>query len=83
MTGSYLTSVPSSSVEPPVRREAYTQLDLIIQKRFEFEKGVGIVTINFGNLLDSADTELFDGTDLVYRSFKPGRTFGLKFDYQF
>ena len=83
MTGSFLTSVPSSAVEPPVRREAFTQLDLVIQKRFEFEKGAGIVTINLGNLLDSADTEVFDGTDFVYREFKPGRTFGLKFDYQF
>ncbi len=83
LTGSYLTAVPLGVDEPPVRREAYNQLDLIVQKRFEFDHGVGIVTLNFGNLLDSEDTEFFDGTDLVFRSFKPGRSFGLKFDYEF
>lgn len=82
-TGSYLTSVPSSSVEPPVRREAFNQLDLVVQKRFEFDHGVGIVTLNVGNLLDEESNESFEGTDLVFRSFRPGRTYGLKFEYQF
>jgi TonB-dependent receptor len=82
-TGSYLTSVPSSSVEPPVRREAYNQIDLVVQKKFEFEQGVGIVTLNIGNLLDAEDTESFDGTNLTYRSYRPGRTYGIKFEYEF
>ncbi|MDP4624823.1 MAG: outer membrane beta-barrel protein [Akkermansiaceae bacterium] len=83
LTGSYLTAVPLGANEPPVRREAYNQLDLIIQKKIEFDHGVGIVTLSFGNLLDSTDTEVFDGTELTFRSFKPGRSFGLKFDYEF
>jgi len=83
LTGSYLTAVPLGALEPPVRREAYEQLDLVIQKRFKFQHGVGIVTLNFGNLLDSTDSQVFDGTGLVYESFKPGRSIGLKLEYQF
>lgn len=82
-TGSYLTAVPLSSIEPPVRREAYSQLDLVIQKAFEFEHGVGIVKLNCGNLLDSTDTQSFDGTGLIYSSYKPGRTYGLEVEYKF
>ena len=83
LTGSFLTGVPGSAFEPPIRREAYSQLDLIIQKQFEFKHGVGIVTLNFGNLLDSVDRQVFDGTDFVVSSFKPGRSIGLKLDYKF
>jgi TonB-dependent receptor len=82
-TGSYLTAVPLSSVEPPVRREAYSQLDLIVQKTFEFQHGVGIVKLNCGNLLDSTDTQSFDGTGLIYSSYKPGRTYGVEVEYRF
>lgn len=83
LTGSFLVSVPLGAAEPPVRRDAFNQLDLVVQRRFELGSGVGIVTLNIGNLLDSEDTSKFDGTDLVFSSFKPGRTFGLKFDYTF
>lgn len=83
LTGSFLTGVPGSTIEPPIRRDAYNQLDLIVQRKFDLGRGVGIVTFNFGNLLDSVDRELFDGTDFVVSSFKPGRSFGLKFDYKF
>jgi len=82
-TGSYLTSVPLGAAEPPVRRDDYHQLDLVIQKRFEMHHGVGIVKLNFGNLLDSTDTQTFDGTDLIYSSFRRGRTYGLEFEYRF
>ncbi|QTN31469.1 TonB-dependent receptor [Akkermansiaceae bacterium] len=83
LTGSFLTAVPLGAVEPPVRREAFNQLDLIIQKKFDIGDSVGIVTLNIANLLDETDTEVFDGTDLIFSSFKPGRSFGLKFEYQF
>lgn len=83
LTGSYLTAVPLGALEPPVRRQAYEQLDFVIQKRFELRHGVGIVTLNLGNLLDSTDSQIFDGTGLVYESFKPGRSIGLKLEYQF
>ena len=82
-TGSYLTSVPLGAAEPAVRRDDYHQLDLILQKRFELSQGVGIVKLNFGNLLDSADTQRFDGTDLIYSSYRRGRTYGLEFEYRF
>lgn len=83
LTGSYLTAVPLGAAEPPVRREAFNQLDLVVQKRFKLGQGVGIVTLNFANLLDSTDNQVFDGTELVYESFKPGRSIGLKLEYQF
>ena len=82
-TGSYLTSVPLGAAEPPVRRDDYHQLDLVLQKRFELSHGVGIVKLNFGNLLDSTDTQRFDGTDLIYSSYRRGRTYGLEFEYRF
>ncbi|RYD33437.1 MAG: TonB-dependent receptor, partial [Verrucomicrobiaceae bacterium] len=82
-TGSYLTSVPLGAAEPPVRRDDYHQLDLVLQKRFELSQGVGIVKLNFGNLLDSTDTQRFDGTDLIYSSYRRGRTYGLEFEYRF
>lgn len=83
LTGSYLTAVPLSSAEPPVRREAFSQLDLIVQKTVDFGDSVGIVKLNFANLLDPADTQVFDGTDLIYSSYRRGRSYGLEFEYRF
>lgn len=82
-TGSYLTGVPLSEVNPPIRRESYSLLDLIVQKRFDLWEGVGIVKLKFGNLLDSVDREIFDGTGLVYESYKPGRSVGLSFKFEY
>ena len=75
--------MPLSASEPPVRREAYSQLDLIVQKEVELPHGVGIVKLNFGNLLNPTDTQAFDGTGLVYSSYRRGRTYGVEFEYRF
>ncbi|MBK1884201.1 outer membrane beta-barrel protein [Luteolibacter pohnpeiensis] len=83
LTGSYLTAVPLGADEPPVRRDTYHQLDLILQKRIAIGESVGIVKLNFGNILNSTDRQTFDGTDLVYSSYRRGRTYGLEFEYQF
>ena len=82
-TGSYLTGVPLSDVDPPIRRESFDLLDLVIQKRFDLWDGVGIVKLKCGNLLDSVDKQVFDGTDLTYESFSPGRNFSLSFKFEY
>lgn len=82
-TGSYLTGVPLSDASPAVRRDSFGLLDLVVQKRFDIWDGVGIVKLKCGNLLDSVDRQVFDGTDLVYESYSPGRTFGLSFKYEY
>ncbi|MGB6223634.1 outer membrane beta-barrel protein, partial [Haloferula sp.] len=82
-TGSYLTGVPLSDVDPPIRRESFDLLDLVIRKQFDIWEGVGIVKLKCGNLLDSTDTQVFDGTSEIYESFRPGRNFSLSFKYEF
>ncbi|BCX47143.1 hypothetical protein HAHE_10510 [Haloferula helveola] len=82
-TGSYLTGVPLSEVDPAIRRESFDLLDLIVQKRFDLWEGVGIVKLKCGNLLDSVDREVFDGTGLAYESYKPGRSFSLSFKFEY
>ena len=82
-TGSYLTGVPFGTQDRAVRRDSFSQLDLIVQKRIDLWDGVGIVKLKCGNLLDSTDREFFEGTDLVYRSYKPGRNFSLSFTFEY
>ncbi|MBK1828180.1 outer membrane beta-barrel protein [Haloferula rosea] len=82
-TGSYLTGVPLSDVDPAIRRESFDLLDLVVQKRFDLWDGVGIVKLKCGNLLDSVDKQVFDGTDLVYESYSPGRNFSLSFKFEY
>ncbi|MFC7339334.1 outer membrane beta-barrel protein [Haloferula chungangensis] len=82
-TGSYLTGVPLSDIDPPIRRESFDLLDLVVRKRFDIWNGVGIVKLKCGNLLDSTDTQVFDGTDKIYESYKPGRSYSISFKYEF
>lgn len=82
-TDSYLTGVPLTSNSPAIQREAFSSLDLVLSRRFEIREYVGTVTLKVVNLLDSTDTESFEGTDFTYRSYKPGRAYSLSLKMEF
>ena len=82
-TGSYLTGVPLTAASPAILREAYNSLDLILYKNFTAWGCDGSVKLKFGNLLDETDTQVFEDTDFVYESFKPGRSVSLSLEMNF
>jgi outer membrane receptor protein involved in Fe transport len=43
----------------------------------------GKVTLKITNLLDYEDTQLFAPTELVYKSYSPGRSLSLSADFEF
>ena len=82
-TGSYLTGVPLTDTTPAIRRDAYHSLDLVLMKRFDLRECVGTVKLKLGNLLDGTDTERVEDSELIYRSYKPGRSASLSFEVEF
>ena len=82
-TGSYLTGVPLTDTTPAIRRDAYHSLDFVLMKRFDLRECVGTVKLKLGNLLDGTDTERVEDSELIYRSYKPGRSASLSFEVEF
>lgn len=82
-TGPYLTGVPLTSDSPSIVREGFSSLDLILYKDFVTKWCDGNVKLKIRNLLGESDKEIFDGTDLVYRSFNAGRSVSLTFTLEF
>jgi TonB-dependent receptor len=82
-TGEYLTGVPATADSASVIREAYHSLDLVLQKNFRFDHCDGTVKLKLVNLLDTQDSEVFEGTSLPYRSFHPGRGISLSAEFTF
>jgi TonB-dependent receptor len=82
-TDSYLVGVPATAESPSIVRDPFHSLDFVISKSFEAWNCDGKVTLKITNLLDSQDTEVFAPTELVYRSFSPGRGLSLSADFEF
>ena len=82
-TDSYLVGVPATAESPSIVRDPYHSLDLVISKSFNAWSCDGKVTLKITNLLDSEDTELFAPTDLVYKSYSPGRSLSISADFEF
>ena len=82
-TGSYLTGVPATVESPTIIRESYQSLDFVLSKSFQLKECDGRVTLKITNLLDSEDRQVFAPTDLVYKSFSPGRGLSLSADFEF
>lgn len=82
-TDSYLTGVPVTVESPTITREPYHSLDFVISKSFSAWECDGKVTLKVTNLLDYEDTQVFAPTDLVYKSYSPGRSFSLSADFEF
>ena len=82
-TGEYLTGVPATAGSPSIMREAFSSLDLVVSKGFEFWECDGSVKIKVGNLLDSEDRQVFAPGELVYQSFSPGRSVSLSAEFSF
>ncbi len=82
-TGSYLTGVPPTADAAAVIRESYHSLDLVISKDFQFNHCDGTVKLKMVNLLDSEDTQVFEGTSLPFNSFSPGLGVSLSADFYF
>jgi TonB-dependent receptor len=82
-TDSYLVGVPATVESPSIVRDPYHSLDFVISKSFNAWNCDGKVTLKITNLLDSEDTEVFAPTELVYRSYSPGRSLSLSADFAF
>jgi TonB-dependent receptor len=82
-TDSYLTGVPATSESPSIIRDPYHSLDFVLSKSFNAWNCDGKVTLKITNLLDSEDTQVFAPTELVYKSFSPGRSLSLSADFEF
>ena len=82
-TDSYLVGVPATVESPSIVRDPYHTLDFVISKAFNAWNCDGKVTLKITNLLDSQDTEVFAPTELVYRSYSPGRGLSLSADFEF
>jgi len=82
-TDSYLVGVPATVESPSIVRDPYHSLDFVLSKSFNAWNCDGKVTLKITNLLDSEDTEVFAPTELVYRSYSPGRSLSLSADFAF
>ena len=82
-TDSYLVGVPATVESPSIVRNPYHSLDFVISKSFKAWNRDGKVTLKITNLLDTDDTEVFAPTELVYRSYSPGRSVSLSADFEF
>lgn len=82
-TGSYLTGVPATADSAAVLRESYHSLDFVLSKDFQFAHCDGTVKLKLVNLLDSEDRQVFEGTNLPYNSFHPGRGVSLSAEFNF
>lgn len=82
-TDSYLVGVPATVESPSIVRDPFHSLDFVVSKAFEAWNCDGKVTLKITNLLDSDDTEVFAPTELVYRSYSPGRSLSLSADFAF
>lgn len=82
-TDSYLTGVPATVESPTIRREPYHSLDFVISKSFSAWDCDGKVTLKFTNLLDLEDKQVFAPTELIYKSYSPGRSVSLSADIEF
>ena len=82
-TGSYLTGVPATADSSAVLREGYHSLDLVLSKGFRLPHCDGTVKLKLLNLLDSKDSQVFEGTNLPFSSFRPGRGVSLSAEFTF
>jgi len=82
-TDSYLVGVPATVESPSIVRDPYHTLDFVISKSFNAWNCDGKVTLKITNILDTEDTEVFAPTELVYRSFSPGRSMSLSAEFAF
>jgi hypothetical protein len=82
-TGSYLTGVPATVDSSAILREGFHSLDLILAKDFQLPHCDGTVKLKLVNLLDSEDSQVFEGTNLPYNSFHPGRGVSLSAEFKF
>jgi TonB-dependent receptor len=82
-TDSYLTGVPATAESPSIIREPFHSLDFVLSKSFTAWNCDGRVTLKITNLLDYEDTQVFAPTDLVYKSYSPGRSVSLSADFSF
>jgi TonB-dependent receptor len=82
-TDSYLVGVPATVDSPSIVRDPYHSLDFVLSKSFTALNCDGKVTLKITNLLDSDDTEVFAPTELVYKSYSPGRSLSISADFEF
>lgn len=82
-TDSYLTGVPATAESPSIVRNPYHSLDFVFSKSFSAWNCDGKFTFKITNLLDSEDTEVFAPTELVYKSYSPGRSLSISADFEF
>lgn len=82
-TGSYLTGVPPTADAAAVIRESFHSLDLVISKDFQFDHCDGTVKLKLVNLLNSEDSQVFEGTNLPFNSFHPGIGISLSAEVSF
>jgi outer membrane cobalamin receptor len=82
-TGSYLTGVPATIDSSAILREGFHSLDLILAKDFQLPYCDGTVKLKLVNLLNSEDSQVFEGTNLPYNSFHPGRGISLTAEFKF
>ena len=82
-TDSYLVGVPATVESPSIVRDPYHSLDFVLSKSFTAWNCDGKVTLKITNLLDSDDTEVFAPTELIYKSYSPGRSLSISADFEF
>jgi TonB-dependent receptor len=82
-TDSYLTGVPATEESPSIVRQPYHLLDFVLSKSFRAWGCDGKVTLKIGNLLDSEDIQVFAPTELIYKSYSPGRSVSISADLEF
>lgn len=82
-TGSYLTGVPPTADAAAVLRESFHSLDFVLSKDFQFDHCDGTVKLKLVNLLNSEDSQVFEGTSLPFSSFNPGLGVSLSAELNF
>ena len=83
LTGSYLTGVPATADSSAVIRKSFESLDFVLSKKVSLGHCDGTVKLKLMNLLNSEDRQVFEGTNLVYQSFFPGRGVSLGAEFEF
>ena len=66
-----------------VLRESFHSLDLVVSKDFQFDHCDGTVRLKLVNLLNSEDSQVFEGTSLPFSSFHPGLGVSLSAELNF
>jgi TonB-dependent receptor len=82
-TDSYLTGVPATAESPVITRKPFHSLDCVLSKSFTAWSCDGKVTFKVTNFLNYQDTQVFAPTELVYKSYSPGRSYSLGMDFEF